>query len=152
LIGLLVWAARAWLRMLRRVRDDAEYTVVAAVGLGLIAFLIHNAVDMDWSFPANPATAFALAGVLGRIGLDPRGTGRGPTVSARQRALMVAALLAALIAALRGGFGDRDFQRGREFAAGREWDAAAASFSSAARWCPLDGYYLVAEGYARARM
>ena len=152
LIVLLVWAGRAWLRMLRRARDDGEYTLVAGVGLGLLAFLIHNAVDMDWSFPANPVTAFALAGVLGRVGIDQQRSDTTQPVGPRQRVVTVTVLLVVLVAVLCWGLGNREFQRGQQFLKARDWDAAAAAYSSAERWSPLDGHYLIAEGIARVRM
>jgi O-antigen ligase len=149
---LLVWAGRAWWRMLRRARDDGEYTLIAGVGLGLLAFLIHNAVDMDWSFPANPATAFALAGVLARVTVDQHRSDATPAAGGRQRAATVAVLLAALVAAQCWGQGNRSFQRGQAYARVENWEAAAAAFSAAERWNPLSARYLIAEGGARVRM
>jgi len=155
---LLAWAGRAWWRTLRRARDDAEYTLVAGVGLGLFAFLVHNAVDMDWSFPANPMTAFALAGVLVRIAVDQHrsdATPHAPEVGPRgglQRGALLAVLLAALLAVQCWGQANRAFQRGQAYANLGSWAEAAAAFSSAERWNPLNARSLIAEGEARVRM
>jgi tetratricopeptide (TPR) repeat protein len=107
---------------------------------------------MDWSFPANPATAFAFAGVLGRIAVDQKRSDTTPPVGRRQRVATVAVLLVALVAAQCWGQGNRAFQRGQQFLKVRDWEAAAAAFSSAERWNPLDAHYLIAEGNARVRM
>jgi tetratricopeptide (TPR) repeat protein len=148
---LLIWAGWVWWRMLHRARDDGEYTLIAGVGVGLLAFLVHNAVDMDWSFPANPITAFALAGVLARIAVDQRRDNAAPAAGRRQRIATVAVLLAALVAVQCWGQGNRDFKRGQAYAGARNWGAAAAAFSSAERWNPLNARYLSAEADARVR-
>jgi len=151
LAALLGWAARAWWRMSRRASDEREYTLIVGVGMGLFAFLIHNAVDMDWSFPANPITAFALAGVLARVAVDQRRDRTTAALGGRQRIAMVAILMAALFATQCWGRGDREFHRGQAFARARNWEAAAAAYASAARWDPLNATYLGYEGEARVR-
>ena len=148
---LLGWAARAWWRMSRRASDEREYTLIVGVGMGLFAFLIHNAVDMDWSFPANPITAFALAGVLARVAIDQHRDGTPAALGGRQSIAMVAILMAALVATQCWGRGDREFHRGQAFARAGNWEAAAAAYASAARWDPLNATYRVYEGEARVR-
>lgn len=61
---LLASVVALWIRTLRLARGTAEYPIVAGVGLGLIGFFLHSALDLNWAFPANPALAFAMIGVL----------------------------------------------------------------------------------------
>ena len=68
------------------------------------------------------------------------------------RSATVAVLLAAMVAALCWGMGNRSFKRGQAYAHVGDWEAAANAYSSAARWNPLNSGYLVAEGDACVRM
>lgn len=152
LLTLLVSMGLVWRRLLRRARDEEEYSLVAGIGLGLLAFLLHNAVDMDWSFPAIPAMAFAFAGVLTRIGMAQRPEETPARAGIWLRSGVVVLLLAALVAVQCMGQANRSFRQGQTFADAGSWDDAAAACARAHRWSPLQARYLSAEAQARVRM
>src|SRR5256886_10091426 len=70
---LLSVLATAWISALRASRRTDSYPLVVGIGLGLAAFFVHNGVDMDWMFPANPAMAMLMAGGGGRLSEKGRG-------------------------------------------------------------------------------
>jgi O-antigen ligase len=153
LLALLAAMAFAWARMLRRTAEEPQYSLVLGGGLGLLAFLLHNAVDMDWSFPANPAMAFALAGVLGSIAIAQRSPSVPPARGwKRMPVLGVAALLAATVVVFRTGEANRLFVQGQTLASAGRWDEACDVFVQAQAWNPLHARYLGAEAEARMRI
>ena len=135
---LLVWAGRAWWRMLRRARDDAG--VHAGRGRRPWAVRVpgpqrgrHGLVLSRQSI-----TAFALAGVLARVAVDQQQSDSPPleppaTHRHGRRAAGGPGRRAVL------GTGTGRFLRGQSYANVGDFSAAAAAFSSAERWDPLDG-------------
>ena len=152
LLALLVGSALVWVRLLRRTAETEEYTPVLGVGLGLLAFLLHNAVDMDWSFPANPAMAWALAGVLAGAFLRRESGDVAPRTWKGLSAVLVIGLLLATVVVVRRGQANRCFVQGQRLAGTGEWEDAAAAFASAQAWNPLNARYLGAEAEARLRI
>jgi len=146
--GVLVAFGSLWRRTLRKARGTEEYGLIAGIGLSLLAFLVHSGVEMGWRFPANPAVAFALAGVLAwydgwsvpRAG-EPLGPGGPSRAFLARPALRVTAIIL-LIAAAAGvqllRIADLEFARGRRIAAARRWSAALVRFERASALNPLD--------------
>ena len=153
LLALLGFAGSAWARMLRRASSEDERTLVAGIGLGLLAFLLHNAVDMDWAFPANPAMAFVLAGVLGSIAIAQRGEAPTPAAGGKRLPMLAAlGLLVATVVVMRMGEANRLFVQGQALAGAGRWEEACDRFVQAQAWNPLHARYLGAEADARMRL
>src|SRR5947209_18702143 len=87
----------AWVSALRAWRKTDAYPLVVGIGLGLAAFFVHSGLDMDWMFPANPAMAMLMAGVLAWFAKDGVG-GQAPVSSAMLRWQRLAGLRAVLLA------------------------------------------------------
>jgi len=152
LLALLAASGLAWRRLLRRTADEAEYTLVLGVGLGLLAFLLHNAVDMDWSFPANPAMAFVLAGVLGGVALR-RAPGAATTrVWRGLQPLLALGLMLGVVVVARQVEANHFLSMGQRLASAGRWEEAADAFVQAQAWNPLQARYLGAEAEARMRI
>ena len=129
-------------RAIRKARGRQEYGLIAGCALGLLAFFLHSAVEMNWHFPANPAAAFVLAGVLAwydALGESPVGAraGSGPARSIT-RVAVVLLLVAAVVGVQFLRMADVEFARGRRLVAGRQWSAAFNRFHGAATLNPLD--------------
>jgi O-antigen ligase/tetratricopeptide (TPR) repeat protein len=163
LVTLLGSVGNMWRRALRTAQGREEYPLIAGVGVGLLAFFLHSAFDMDWMFPANPAMAFALIGLLAGYDLSrssegasaARQPGRwaaGPLASTPRtawvRVLALGVLLLALAATSVLWAAQRAFGLGRDAARRGEWSLAADHYAAAVRWNPLSSRYL--EAYASA--
>lgn len=80
LVGLGGLAARLWRARAALPVEAPERLRLQAVGAGLAAFLLHSAVDLDWSFPAVAVAAALCLGLLvaraggGRPRRRPRAT------------------------------------------------------------------------------
>jgi len=142
LVLVLTSLGALWLRALRRSRRSEEYALMAGVGLSLIAFFLHSAVEMNWHFPANPAVAFALAGVL--VWYDrsnpSRADGVPGTVIGRPalRGGVVLLLVVGMGAVQLLRIADVEFGRGRRLVSVRQWSGAYQRFKGAMVLNPLD--------------
>ena len=149
LLGALAVLA---VRALRRPSTGEDYSLMAGAAVGLLAFLVHSTVDMDWSFPANPVMASALAGILAAGGRDaPQ-----PARPRRDRAwvrraagiALVGAFLAGVATVQAGRVANEYYVAGRLLARQGRWSEAAASYAQASRWNPLSARYVSAEAGA----
>ncbi len=151
LVGAIVLAIllgafyRVWRTALRSVRNTSERAVVAGIGLGLVAFFAHSGIEMNWSFPAGPAVAFALLGVVAAYAAPSS----PPTVAGRQRwGPAVVVSLLAILAVQVWRAAQNDYVSGlAAMRAGRPADALER-FTHAAQWNPLQPRYQA--GVARA--
>jgi O-antigen ligase len=165
MLMLLVSIGNTWRRTLRAAQGREEYPLIAGVGLGLLAFFLHSALDMDWMFPANPAMAFAFVGLLawfdssyraGQPGVqgDPKPTepvradGRWATAATWSRASAPAASLIALAVMSLMWVAQRHFALGQEASRRGDWALAAEHYAAAVRWDPFSSRYL--DAYASA--
>lgn len=154
LILLLVSLAFLWIAALGAAVFPEHYSVVAGAGVSLLAFLVHSAVDMDWSYPANPAMAFALVGLLGAAvgaGEAQAGRVRRPgwrPLSGTGRAALAVILLAAVAAVQAGQAAHTRYVAGQAAARGDRWSDAAALYAEARGWNPLSPLYARAEALA----
>lgn len=136
LLTALVLTARRALRGSGTTRDE---TPVAGVVAALAAFFLHSGVEMNWAFPAAPAGAFILMGVLAW-----HAQARTTPAPRLHPLLTSAALLAlaALIAASGLGYAARQhYAAGQRNVRAGDWSAAAAAFARAARLNPLQPVY-----------
>ncbi len=153
LTAIVISAAMLWWRKLQMTRQTEEYAIVAGLGLGLAAFALHSAVDMDWRFPANPAMAFALIGVLAASGKgDPQGRFRVEPPAARWRFLVVPGLLLAVAVVQGLQHAQRHFAAGQRLAQNGQWADAADQYTEAARWDPLSAQYWAALAVASTQV
>jgi O-antigen ligase len=144
---VLLWLLGAllalWLRTLRRTEGTDEYPLVAGIGLGVGAFFLHSGLDMNWAFPAAPATACALIGVL--VWYDRRDalpSRRPGAVRAWWRPLTIALLLlSAAGVAQAGGIAHRASVDAQRHARAHDPAAALVDYTRAARWNPFSGRY-----------
>ncbi len=147
---LLISIAALWLRTLRAAQGAAEYPMVVGVGLGLAAFFLHSGLDVDWLFPANPALAFGMVGVLAwydwwlRVPDSPttRLTAR------RWRLPVCVAMLVAVVFVQASRTAYHQFVDGQQLARAGQWSAAAGRFAQATRWNPVNPDYLLAQTVA----
>src|SRR3989449_978614 len=150
LVVLLGVLATAWISALRASRRTDSYPLVVGIGLGLAAFFAHSGVDMDWMFPANPAMAMLLAGVLawfakdGGAGHEP---GR-PVTRPWQRFAIVGALLVATALTQMAHLADRQFVSAQGPARAGRWSEAVERYAEAARWDPFSPRLLAAQAAA----
>ncbi len=143
LAAIVISAARLWWRTLQAVRQTDAYPLVAGIGLGLATFALHSAVDMDWRFPANPALAFALIGVLAAHGKVGQALGRS-WASVRRvewRLLAVSGLLLAVVVVQAFQLAQRQFVVGQRMAQNGQWADASDRYAGAAQWNPLSARY-----------
>ncbi len=158
-LGASIWTM--WGRTLRAAQGKEEYPLLAGVGLGVLAFSLHSAFDMDWMFPATPAMAFGLIGMLAwydaAVGLHSAGMlASTPTwahLTAGKRGLWwrVAGLFLLLIALAMTGaiwMANRHSMWAQEAAQRREWAIAIDHYATAARWVPFSSRYLDAYAWA----
>jgi O-antigen ligase len=155
LAWLLASLGALWIRTLRKAKGSEEYALVAGTGLSVAAFFLHSAVEMSWQFPANPAVAFAMAGVLGwrdrwpdNAGERPAGTLRHPAI----RILLVVVLLAAVAGVLLLRTADQEFLKGRRLAGSGQWTGASRQFERAMTLNPLDPRFPSAQAVAFQRL
>lgn len=140
---LLMTFVSVWVRTVRRFRDHEGYPVVCGAGLGVLAFLVHSGIELNWAYPANPAMMCALAGVLvwaDRTHAPSGGTGAHPRAAGTRIAISLLLVVPIVITIL--------FQRAHnEFVAGiRESQddrpaAALAHYRAAQRLNPLSARY-----------
>src|SRR2546422_2635529 len=137
----------AWVSALRAWRKTDAYPLVVGIGLGLAAFFVHSGLDMDWMFPANPAMAMLMAGVLAWFAKDGV-AGQAPVRSAMlrwQRLAVIGALLLAVAITLIFHLADRQFVTGQALARAGRWREADERYAQAARWDPWSPRFLTAE-------
>ncbi len=161
LAALLAAVGNAWRQTLRAARGKEEYPLIVGLGLGVVAFFLHSAIDMDWMFPAVPAMAFGLIGVLSwynawsRVG--SAGTTAGGQAGARagwtwknlwSRGLALVALVVALVTTYAFWVAQRHFVWGQEATRRGEWSNAVDHYAAAVWWDPLSSRYL--DAYAGA--
>lgn len=91
-------------------------------------------------FPANPAMAFALVGMLGAADRTLVADGVAAGRFRWRLAGSVVLCLASVVVAL-GWVAQREYVRGQEFARAGHWSEAAAAYGRAARWNPLQARY-----------
>ncbi len=143
LAAMVMSVAMLWWRALQAARQTDAYPLVAGIGLGLAAFAFHNAVDMDWLFPANPALAFALIGVLAGYGKGGQAAARSwvPARGARWRYLAVTGLLLTVTVVQAFQLAQRQFAAGQRLAQNGQWTDAVDRYTEAVRWNPLSARY-----------
>ncbi|HVH31104.1 MAG TPA: O-antigen ligase family protein [bacterium] len=148
LLGSSIWTM--WGRTLGAARGKDEYPLLVGVGLGVLAFSLHSAFDMDWMFPAIPAMAFGLIGVLAwydaSTGLPSTGmhasapTWTHFTAGGRARWWRGAGVLLLVSALAMTGalwMAHRDSMWGQEAAQRHDWPTAIDHYAAAARWAPF---------------
>ncbi len=154
-LSVLVLAiAASWLRALRIGRGTAAYPLVVGVGLGLFAFFLHSALDVDWAFPANPALAFAMAGVLAwyERSLQAATGPQGRVPSSGWRVAVCVAMLGAVAVVQVSRVAQHQFMDGQRLSRAGQWGAAEARFARAAELNPLNPDYQFAHALARAHL
>lgn len=158
-LGWSIWAE--WKRTLQAARGREEFATLVGVGLGAFTFFLHIAFDMDWTFPAIPATAFALLGVLAShnassgvprpdrafgVDLEPRGSAHLLDLRFQLAFGLVAVIAIVLTSA--DWAARRQFAGGQEAAQRSEWASAADHYTAAARWTPFTARYFDAAAWA----
>jgi O-antigen ligase/tetratricopeptide (TPR) repeat protein len=145
LTALLAATARLWRRVLRRYPAGEAHAISSGIGVGLAAFFAHSAVEMDFAFPANPAMAFALVGVLGAYAaISEPGMPASPAGAqaySRGRFVLAALMVLAIVATQAQQSAERTFQAGRQLLFAARVDAAATRFEAARRRNPLNPRY-----------
>jgi O-antigen ligase/tetratricopeptide (TPR) repeat protein len=143
--GLLGGIALLWRRVLQRFRAGEEHAIVAGIGLSLAAFFAHSALEMNFMFPANPAMAFALVGVLGAYAALHTPAVTSPSFASgapsRWRYGVAALMALAIVAVQVQQSAERRFQAGRRLLYSGRSEAAADKFEAAMRWNPLNPRY-----------
>lgn len=150
LTAVLGTTGMVWRRAHRRSQHTDLFPLTAGIGVALLVFFAHSAIEMNWMFPANPATAAALIGMLASI----ERVASGGTVPARApsgRFAAAAALCLAVVAVVFGWTAQRESLRGQVFARAGNWPAAAQAYARAARWNPLQAQYYAARAAAVMR-
>ncbi len=143
LAAIVIAIAALWRQALVWTREGEAYPLIAGIGLGLAAFAAHSALDMDWLFPANPAMAFALVGVLAASRPTHQLTAERETSPRRSlgRVLLVGGLICAAGVAQAFQFAQRQFVAGNDLAQRRQWTDAVDRYRVATRWNPLSARY-----------
>lgn len=148
--ALLVSIGALWVRTLRRAAGREEYPLLAGTGLGLVAFFLHSAVEMNWMFPANPAAAFALVGMLAwyeRTTAD-HGVMRSGRRALPWRGPVVMAITIAGAVTVCIQMAHRFYVEGQQLARTGNLEAAAVRYARASRWNPLQSSYHTARAAA----
>lgn len=144
-LGLLILAiAGLWARSLRETIGGESHSLVLGAGLGVLAFFIHSAMDMDWAFYANPAMAFALVGVIASYA---RTRPAPPTM----RAPAVIALAAAMVLVLTMHSAHQAYTAGYAHARSGRHAMALREYATASIRNPLAARYPAAAGYVASR-
>jgi len=147
LAAMLGTAGGLWVRALRRARGTEWHPVVAGSGIALLAFFVHSGIEMNWMFPADPAMAFALIGMLAASDRAMAGdVGRPGSRRFRLGGVLVCCCAAA--AAGLGWAAQQEYVRGLELARAGNWRDAAQAYGRALRWNPLQSRYLAARAAA----
>jgi O-antigen ligase/Tfp pilus assembly protein PilF len=158
LLLVLVSVGLMWRRSLQAAQGKDAFPLIAGVGLGLLAFFLHSALDMDWMFPANPSAAFALIGLLAssdasyRAQLSARWVGpraveavraasRWATSALGLRVLALGAVLLALAATWILWVAEHHFVLAQDAARRGDWSLAVEDYAIAVRWDPLNSRY-----------
>jgi len=152
-LGLLViTTVGVWIRALRQTPIGESHALVVGAGLGVLAFFLHSAVDMDWSFYANPAMAFALIGVIASFDRShvPPFPHQRPALS-RARLVPVIALAVAALATLTMHSAHQAYVAGYEHARSGRYGLALQEYVTASIRNPLQARYQAAAGYAASR-
>lgn len=165
LAALLVAIGNTWRRTLLAAQGTEEYPLILGLGLGVLAFVLHSAIDMDWMFPAIPATAFGLIGVLAWYDAPSRVRTAGVDTGMQTKTRVpwggrdlwsrVPVLLLLVIAfATNYAFfnAQRHFVWGQEAARRGEWSMAVRHYAEAVWWDPLSSRYLDAYAGALVRI
>jgi O-antigen ligase/Tfp pilus assembly protein PilF len=150
-----------WRRTLRAAGGKEEYPLLVGVGLGVLAFFLHSAFDMNWMFPATAAMAFGLIGVLAWYDASVGGHSAGMLAGVQTEAPLtagwrghwgrIAGLFALLIALATTGaiwMAHRHARWAQEAAQRRDWATAIDHYATAARWAPFSSRYLDAYAWA----
>ncbi|MDR7472090.1 MAG: O-antigen ligase family protein [Armatimonadota bacterium] len=150
ILALVVGVFVTWIASLTAARGSALYPVAAGLGVGLAAFFVHSALDMDWMFPAGPAVAWASVGILSALGAGgivarSRRAGQG---AVGPRLVAVVSLLLVTMVAQSFYVAHRKFVDGQAFARRHQWGRAAQAYLAAARWNPLNAGYHAAAAVA----
>ncbi|MDQ7842948.1 MAG: O-antigen ligase family protein [Armatimonadota bacterium] len=149
-IAVVAGILLTWLGSLAVTRGTESYAVAVGLGVGLIAFFAHSAVDMDWMFPAAPAAAWASTGILSALvtrGSVPTSRRVRPGVLGLRLVVVIGLLLAALVAQSIS-VAHRKFVDGHSFARRHQWDRAVQAYLAAAHWNPLNAGYHAAAAVA----
>jgi O-antigen ligase/tetratricopeptide (TPR) repeat protein len=152
-LGSSIWTM--WGRTLRAARGKEEYPLLVGLGLGVLAFSLHSAFDMDWMFPAIPAVASGLIGVLAWYDASAGFHSTGMLASAPTWAYLtvgwrghwwrVAGFLLLLIALATTGanwVAHRQAMWAQEAVQRRDWATAIGHYATAVRWAPFSSRYL----------
>ena len=152
-LGLLILTiARGWTRTLQESMSGESHSLVLGGGLGVLAFFIHSAMDMDWAFYANPAMAFALIGVIASFDRTPVAQSVRPRPAPLgRRSLAVVALAAAVLATLTMHSAQRAYTAGYEHTRSGRHALALREYVTASIRNPLAARYPAAAGYAASR-
>jgi len=134
LAALVMTAARA----MRAARASGDDVLVAECSTALVAFFAHSAVEQNWSFPADPAAAFLLVGVLASY------AGRGETAARRHHwaRWLAAVTLILLIATATMAYGAHHaWVAGQAAARQGDVEGAGRQYAKAARLNPIHPGY-----------
>jgi len=145
---LVVGLGTMWRRVLRQARNADAYTLVAGTGIALLAFGVHSGVEMNWAFPANPAVACALAGMLVAMERVTGSPTEAPSISRRWKACGTAILALATAVTVLWSAAGREFAVGQRLARAGDWQGAEAAYARASSLDPLEPRYLGAEAAA----
>jgi O-antigen ligase len=135
-------------RTIGAARGTPLYPLVAGAGIALLAFFVHSGVEMNWMFPADPAAAFALVGMLAGADHLMGGGSGSPVIRPGWRLGGATVLGLAAIASFVGWTAQREFVYGQALARAGDWPAAAEAYRRAARWNPLQPHYHAARAAA----
>lgn len=124
---LVVGLGTMWRWVLRQARNADAYTLVAGTGIALLAFGLHSGVEMNWAFPANPAVACALAGMLVAMERVTGSPTAAPSISRRWKACGTAILALATAVTLLWSAAGREFAVGQRLARAGDWQGAEAA-------------------------
>jgi putative inorganic carbon (HCO3(-)) transporter len=141
-----------WRRTMTTSRGTPSYPLIAGTGIALLAFFVHSGIEMNWMFPADPASAFALIGMLAGANHVIGMANQKPAAVAGWRLGGAAALCLAAIASMMVWKAQQEFVRGQTLARSGDWSAASEAYRRAARWNPLDPQSYAARAAALVRI
>jgi O-antigen ligase/Tfp pilus assembly protein PilF len=153
LVTLLIAIVALWIRTLRIAHGLPEYPLVAGVGLGLLGFFVHSALEVNWAFPANPALAFAMLGALAgyEASFTRSPSGSAHTLALRPRLAATLVVLLAIAAVQTARAAQHAYVEGQRLVDIGQWQAGTAELARAARLNPLHPDYVVTSAIAAAR-